>query len=136
MDSKSSPSFFCISAIKLLLIQDIHCIRCDQQFFICWDHYYFHFRSRSRNDCFFTANLSIYFVIKYETHEFHILTHFTTTFHLVLTYTTSKQDNIHTAPCSSISTDLFLNTVIVHLLCKDSFLIASRTSSQKFAHIA
>ena len=123
-------------SVQLLFLQNIHCIGRNQQFFICRNHYYFHFRSRSRNNCFLTTNFSIHIVVKLDTHEFHILTNFTATFHLIFTYTTCKQNDIYTAQCSSISTDVFLDTIIIHLLCKDSFLIASRTSSQKFTHIA
>lgn len=136
MDSKSSPSFFCISAIKLLLIQDIHCIRCNQQFFICWDHYYFHFRNRSRNDCFFTANLA--FTSLSSSIPMNSISLQTSRRHSIWFSPTPPVNRIISTPpnAAASSTDIFLNTVIVHLLCKDSFLIASRTSSQEFTHIA
>ena len=100
----------------------------------CGNHYDLHLGIIGRNNHFFTVNL-ILFSIQFYTHEFQPLAGTPTGTCLVFTDTTCKYDDIHATQSSSVRADIFLNTVEIHVLSQDCFLIAGSNSSFQVTHI-
>src|SRR5574344_2547898 len=104
-------------------LEQIHGICSNHQLLIGGDNHYLNLRIIGGNHYFLTASLILFF-IELHTQELQSLADFRTHTSLILAYAGGKYDNIHATHGSSISTDILLNTIEVHVQCQLSTFVA------------
>ena len=80
-------------------------------------------------------NAIVDFSVELDTHVFHIGTNVVTSNSLVFTNTTGKYQYIHATHGSCVSTNIFLDTVVIHIHCHLGSFVTFIGSLGKFAHI-
>ena len=81
-------------------------------------------------------NLIIHRFINLDAHILQSFADSLTTLRLVFANSTGEENDIHAPQCSSISTDLLLDTIVVHIFCQNGLRITRLAGSVQFAHIA